>query len=436
MSTAHDAHHDDHGHGHHGSRFIQHHYDDAQHQFDSGKLGIWLFLAQEVLFFSALFVAYILYRVHHGELYSYAHKYLDVKYGAINTGILIFSSLTAAWAVRCAQLNQRKGLILCIVTTIVCACGFLGIKYIEYSHKYHEQLLFGRYFDPCVSPGGNEFITKSNECPGTLGSVKWDKGAGKATEGCFEASTIDQDPGTEGVQADCEVVEIKGHAARGADGKETFKESGRRTITERCHEWSIEDQEGDDQAETEHGKKEEKEKFPCWKTSYQPAVCADLTDANARAKGTAARPQVGILVEYGDHEERAHEAHIQAKCKDAPKVNKEIDILGQPEIRHEIGKPTLLKHAHTLTTHEQHEIESMGPPPEHTQMFFTIYFAMTGLHGIHVIAGIIVFLWLLIRSLKGHFTPDYFGPVDYAALYWHIVDLIWIFLFPLLYLIH
>src|SRR5437762_11650115 len=115
---------DEHGHGEgHGSPFLQHHYDDAQHQFDSGKLGIWLFLAQEVLFFSALFVAYILYRIHYPEIYSYAHKYLDVKMGAINTAVLIFSSLTAAWAVRCAQLNQRKGLILCIVLTIGCACG-------------------------------------------------------------------------------------------------------------------------------------------------------------------------------------------------------------------------------------------------------------------------------------------------------------------------
>src|SRR6476469_3334261 len=117
MSTAHDAHHDDHGHGHHGSRFIQHHYDDAQHQFDSGKLGIWLFLAQEVLFFSALFVAYVLYRHHHPEIYAYAHKYLDVKMGAINTGVLIFSSLTAAWAVRAAQLRQKKLLIACLSLT-------------------------------------------------------------------------------------------------------------------------------------------------------------------------------------------------------------------------------------------------------------------------------------------------------------------------------
>jgi heme/copper-type cytochrome/quinol oxidase subunit 3 len=47
-------------------------------------------------------------------------------------------------------------------------------------------------------------------------------------------------------------------------------------------------------------------------------------------------------------------------------------------------------------------------------MFFTIYFAMTGLHGIHVLVGVFVFIWLLIRSIKGHFSPDYFGPIDYA----------------------
>jgi cytochrome c oxidase subunit III len=434
MSTAHDAHHDDHGHGHHGSRFVQHHYDDAQHQFDAGKLGIWLFLAQEVLFFSALFVAYVLYRVHHGELYSYAHKWLDVKYGAINTAVLIFSSLTAAWAVRCAQLGQRKGLILCIATTIACAVAFLGIKYIEYSHKYHEQILFGRYFDPCVSPGGNEMITKSNECPGIKGTPVWDFGAAKATEGCYETSTLDQDAFTDGVQADCQVFELKGHRERDKDGKLGFKETGRRPVTERCHEWSLADHD-EGQAKSEgHGNKEA-HKFPCWKTSYQPAVCPDLTDAKARAKGTPARPQVGVLVEYGDHEVR-DDVIIKAECKPAPKVTKEIDILGTPEHNPQLGKSTLHHKSRELTSHELHEIESMGPPPENTNMFFTIYFAMTGLHGIHVLAGIIVFVWLLVRALKGHFTPDYFGPVDYAALYWHIVDLIWIFLFPLLYLIH
>src|SRR6187402_2131214 len=112
------------GHGH-GSRFIQHHYDDARHQFEAGKLGIWLFLGQEVLFFSALFVAYIVYRHNHPEAFDYAHKYLDVKMGAINTAVLILSSLTAAWAVRAAQLAQRRLLIGLLSATIACAFAFL-----------------------------------------------------------------------------------------------------------------------------------------------------------------------------------------------------------------------------------------------------------------------------------------------------------------------
>jgi cytochrome c oxidase subunit 3 len=74
--------------------------------------------------------------------------------------------------------------------------------------------------------------------------------------------------------------------------------------------------------------------------------------------------------------------------------------------------------------------------PRNVSVFFSIYFFMTGLHGIHVIAGIITWGWLLRRAMRGEFGPQHFGAVDYAALYWHLVDLIWIYLFPLLYLIH
>lgn len=406
---------DPHAHGHHGSRFIQHHYDDAQHQFDSGKFGIWLFLAQEVLFFSALFVAYVVYRVHHGEIYSYAHKWLDVKYGAINTGVLIFSSLTAAWAVRAAQLGQRLLLVLCITITILCACGFLGIKYIEYSHKIHEHILFGRYFDPCVSPGGAELLTKNNECAGTKSTIVWDAGAGKATEGCFEIAAIDQEPHRAGIQADCEVTEVVG---------------GRSTpITNRCEDELQAILEGD-HALNGHAVERAAPKFPCWRPAFQPAVCPDLTDGEKRSRGTGAKPQAGILVEYNDHEERK-DVKIKAVCK--PPAPATADSEAQHGFKLGEGQVRPMR---ALTSHELHEIESLGPPPEHTNIFFSIYFLMTGLHGIHVLVGVIVFAWLLVRAVKGHFTPDYFGPVDYAALYWHIVDLIWIFLFPLLYLIH
>jgi cytochrome c oxidase subunit 3 len=68
-------------------------------------------------------------------------------------------------------------------------------------------------------------------------------------------------------------------------------------------------------------------------------------------------------------------------------------------------------------------------------VFFGIYFCMTGLHGLHVIIGMIVLIWLLWRANRGDFDNGYYLPVDLGALYWHLVDLIWIFLFPLLYLI-
>jgi len=68
-------------------------------------------------------------------------------------------------------------------------------------------------------------------------------------------------------------------------------------------------------------------------------------------------------------------------------------------------------------------------------MFFSFYFMMTGLHGIHILLGMAAMLWLLRRAIRGDFSSAYYTPVDMVGLYWHVVDLIWIYLFPLLYLI-
>jgi cytochrome c oxidase subunit III len=67
--------------------------------------------------------------------------------------------------------------------------------------------------------------------------------------------------------------------------------------------------------------------------------------------------------------------------------------------------------------------------------FFSIYFALTGLHGLHVLVGMALVGWAMIRAYNGAFNAEYSAPVDIVGLYWHLVDLIWIFLFPLLYLI-
>lgn len=550
MSQSHEPHGgDDHGHDHGHSPFIQHHYDDAQHQFDSGKLGIWIFLGQEVLFFSALFVAYILYRVHHPEIYSYAHKYLDVKFGAINTAVLIFSSLTAAWAVRCAQLNQKKGLIACLTITLLCACTFLGIKYIEYTHKVHEHILFGKRFDPCVSSGGNELLTKNNECPGSKSTVKWNYGTEKPDAGCFDQADYDLQPHVPGVQAECVVyshkvenyvpptisgsgsidcaktefaviagdggnvkvtgtcaqVQIKGKnntvtfdkvkkvqvagsgnkiSGTAADAVElivakqgdaapadvqfggtvdTSKPNAKTDVKTTVGDLAVdvtektrvipdkndkplpqcalegilaELAEGDaPKAEADKTGGEAKEVFPCWEAAVQPAVCGKVDTGLAARNLIKHIPQFGVLVRYNDHEERGEDIRIDATCTPAPKVAEPADVYATPATGVKLGDRAI-QPQRKLTVHQEHELEAAGPPPEHTGMFFTIYFAMTGLHGIHVLVGVMVFIWLLIRAVKGHFSPEYFGPVDFAALYWHIVDLIWIFLFPLLYLIH
>jgi cytochrome c oxidase subunit 3 len=73
--------------------------------------------------------------------------------------------------------------------------------------------------------------------------------------------------------------------------------------------------------------------------------------------------------------------------------------------------------------------------PSRAGVFFSIYYCMTGVHAIHILAGIGVMIWLLVRALRQDFNRNYFGPVDYVGLYWHIVDVIWIYLFPLMYLI-
>jgi cytochrome c oxidase subunit 3 len=73
--------------------------------------------------------------------------------------------------------------------------------------------------------------------------------------------------------------------------------------------------------------------------------------------------------------------------------------------------------------------------PRHAQIYFALYFIMTGLHALHMIIGIGFFTWLLYASWKGRFTPEYHTPLEMGGLYWHFVDIIWIYLFPLLYLI-
>jgi cytochrome c oxidase subunit 3 len=86
--------------------------------------------------------------------------------------------------------------------------------------------------------------------------------------------------------------------------------------------------------------------------------------------------------------------------------------------------------------HDPHKLHLLtGATVKQVELFYWIYFAMTGMHALHMIIGAGLLTFLLIFSLKGRFDPEYHSPVEVIGLYWHFVDIIWIFLFPLLYLL-
>jgi cytochrome c oxidase subunit 3 len=274
---------------------LAHHFDTPQQQFASGKLGMWVFLATEVLLFSGLFCAYAVYRANHPEVFVYAHKYLSIPWGAVNTVVLICSSLTMALGVHAAQTDKKRALIILLAATLLFACCFLGIKYVEYREKWRHGLLWGRHYQP-----------------------------------------------------------------------------------------HVDEHHGDDAAHS----------------------------ADAAVAGHEAMPEAQAAL-----------ADVYPPLPDAE---------NRSTIERAPAGPAGLAPPPAVATAPGHE----GETPENVHLFFGIYFIMTGLHALHVIGGMGAIGWILVRSIKRHFSSRYFLPVDLVGLYWHLVDLIWIFLFPLLYLIH
>lgn len=359
--------HDDHGHDHDHPAWLAHHFDDAEQQFDSGKLGIWLFLITEVLFFSGMFCAYAMYRSLHPEIWTFSSQFLNETLGAINTGVLLFSSLTMAWAVRCAMLGQNRGVVACTGMTIACAAIFLGVKAVEYSHKIDLGLLPAGFYVPQVAhPEHHEGLSKwliyFMIVPGLFLVVltAW-YGQAVATANAVQK----QIAGPLSVSALCFFLGV---------GLGLYLESGEAA---------------------EHGDKAH-------------AAAADSHDA-AHA--------------VGDH------AHEEAHASDAAHDPKDAAPPAATE------SASTDSHADASHAADNEIISPDVNKPNAAGLFFSIYYCMTGVHAIHIIAGILVLTWVLVKAAQGQFHSEYFGPVDYVGLYWHLVDFIWIYLFPLLYLI-
>lgn len=210
---------------------LQHHFADMEQQRNASSLGMWIFLGTEIMFFGGMFLAYLVYRMWYFNEFAAGSRTLNLLVGAVNTAVLICSSLTVALSVRAAQLGKRTLLVTLLALTILFGLVFLGVKAYEWDEKFTEHHVPGYSF---------HFQPESPEKP------------------------VDQ-----------------GHA----------------------------------------------------------------------------------------------------------------------------------------------------------QIFFSLYFAMTGMHALHMIIGVGIFSVITWMAWRGRFTPEYHTPVEIAGLYWHFVDIVWIYLFPLLYLI-
>ncbi len=138
--------------------YLQHHFSDPQQQQEAAKLGMWIFLLTEVLLFGGLFCAYVIYRSWDPQLFINANKELSVPLGALNTIVLITSSVTMALAIRCVQLNKSKQSAAYLIATLAFAAVFLVVKYFEYSHKIHLGQLPGQFYTYTGIEGNNPHI--------------------------------------------------------------------------------------------------------------------------------------------------------------------------------------------------------------------------------------------------------------------------------------
>jgi cytochrome c oxidase subunit 3 len=128
-----------------GNKYAEH-YIDSQHQDATGKHGVWLFMVTELMMFGGLFVAYALFKNIYPEVFHAGHKYLDWRLGALNTAVLITSSLTMALSIHFVQKGKPKIAMANLAFTFVCGAIFMMIKYFEYSHKIHIGLDPGKLF--------------------------------------------------------------------------------------------------------------------------------------------------------------------------------------------------------------------------------------------------------------------------------------------------
>ncbi|MFN8176829.1 MAG: cytochrome c oxidase subunit 3 [bacterium] len=378
----------------HGQGHLAHHFDTTDQQFSSSKLGMWLFLGTELLMFGGLFCAYAIYRANHPEIFRWARVLLDRKMGALNTLILISSSFTMATAVRCAQSDQRKRLVLFLSLTFLGACGFLTIKFLEYRPKFEHGLLWGRLYAPDAAYVAHHYGVEA-------------AGHGKGAKAAAHVPDVARGQ------------KIAMETCASCHGKDLhgLPKNGLNLVASKFV-----------------GSKTDDELVDFVKVGRPPWDPANTTKVQMPPRGgnpTLTDDKLHDVVAYLRTVWKGPGAETTAVAQAAAPTDSSA---AAPDIPKSVLPPAASP-PEELATPVPAAPAEVPMEPKNVQQFFGIYFLMTGLHAIHVIAGMCVIGWLIVGAARGRYGSSYYTPVDLGGLFWHLVDLIWIFLFPLFYLI-
>ena len=347
-----------------------------------GKIGIWLFLASEIMFFIGILGTYIIYRSGAPELFSKHGATLSKPLAALNTVVLIFSSLTMALAVDAAQKGDRRRVSKALLVTLLCALTFMVVKAVEYRDKaHHHTIVATADADVVVKAEPNQTLyatvtsptrTIFDQTTGTFGTTsqrRWPNYVIKLQSG--------GEPGT--------YIGVIPAAAAGPNKINVYS-----------------------QTSTEPSGRDKTVK----PTSIDYSGGVFVFDGHVHdADGGKAYDFIGWRAPYPKDGSRVDVNHLS-----------EADVKALPGAQH-FKQPTKVDKSRVNAD------TNYGPWKNN---FFASYFTLTGVHGLHVVAGMVPLTILLLQSLRGRLFP---GHTENVGLYWHFVDLVWIFLFPLLYLI-
>jgi cytochrome c oxidase subunit 3 len=346
----------------------------------NGKLAIWLFLVTEIMFFTGLIGTYIILRNGtpglHGEPWPTPHDVHLVEWvGAFNTFVLICSSLTVVLAHSALHRGNVKRATQYIGVTLALGAVFLVVKGFEYASKINHEILPGRVFEKLEGP------------------VEWDHRQLVANQTGLRFK--------EHVKKQLEHIvehpaEAGGAAAPGAEAWKKFLKTvddKREELKKKPDKQASEDL--DKYVETEPARLAGEHKdlaatFDCWEL--------------LKKRFDQLRPlQLNEVIVGTEH------------LKPCDKVEG-----SSGEVKGLLVKYPDLHLAHSIP---------------YGNMWASSYFAMTGFHAVHVFGGLVVFAIILILAWRGRFGRQHESMVELTGLYWHFVDIVWIFLFPLLYLV-